>query len=210
MNMATTHSIVIADDHPVLLEGIASITQKEFPEFELIKVLNGADALQKIIEVTPTIAILDIEMPFLNGIEVLKIVKEAKLETKVIILTLHKERTFFEEVKALQVDGYVLKEFSVMEITKCIKAVLKGDTFFSDSIKKMMVTKKEDSPIFTKAENHVLKLIAKGYTSKQIADALFISVKTVDAHRYNISKKLNLKPEPNSLLKWVLTNYSEK
>ena len=198
--------IVIADDHPLLLEGIISVIKKEILSVELFKANNGAEALQLVSEIKPTITILDIEMPFLNGIEVAKKILEAKIDTKIIFLTLHKERSLFNEINQMNIDGYVLKEFSIKEISQCIKTVLKGEKYFSKEIEQFIEEPIIDFSIFTKSEVNVLKLISQEKTSKEIAEMLFVSIKTIDSHRYNICKKLNLKPEKNSLLKWVFQN----
>ncbi|MCF6307833.1 MAG: response regulator transcription factor [Flavobacteriaceae bacterium] len=198
--------IVIADDHPLLLEGIVSVIEKEVLGVEIFKANNGAEALQMVSEIKPTITILDIEMPFLNGIEVAKKILEAKIDTKIIFLTLHKERSLFNEINQMNIDGYILKEFSISEISQCIKSVLNGKKYFSKEIEQFIEEPLIDFSIFTKSEINVLKLIAQEKTSKEIAEMLFVSIKTIDSHRYNICKKLNLKPKKNSLLKWVFQN----
>ncbi len=198
--------IVIADDHPLLLEGIVSVIEKEILNVEIFKANNGAEALQMVSEIKPTITILDIEMPFLNGIEVAKKLIESKIDTKIIFLTLHKERSLFNEINQMNIDGYVLKEFSIDEISQCIKTVLQGEKYFSKEIEKFIEEPTIDLSIFTKTEVNILKLIAQEKTSKEISEMLFVSIKTIDSHRYNICKKLNLKPEKNSLLKWVFQN----
>jgi len=200
--------IVIADDHPLLLEGIISVIEKEISNVEIFKAHNGAEALQLASEIKPTITILDIEMPLLNGIEVAKKILEAKIDTKIIFLTLHKERSLFNEINQMDIHGYVLKEFSISEISQCIKTVLNDKKYFSKEIEKFIEEPIIDFSIFTKSEVNVLKLIAQEKTSKDIAEMLFVSIKTIDSHRYNICKKLNLKPEKNSLLKWVFQNSS--
>jgi len=201
-------NIVVADDHPLLLEGIVSVIEKEIENVIIHKASNGAEALQKISEIKPDITILDIEMPFLDGIEVAKKIRASKLTTKIIFLTLHKERSLFNEINALGIDGYVLKEFSIQEITQCITSILKGKKYFSKQIEEFIVEPIIDFSIFTKTEINILKLISQNKTTKEIAEMLFVSTKTVDTHRYNICKKLNLKPEKNSLLKWVFKNFS--
>ncbi|MDC7995101.1 response regulator [Altibacter sp. HG106] len=206
--MEANIKIVIADDHPLLLEGIVSVIQKHYPEFEIYKASNGASALQLITEEVPDIAILDIEMPLLNGIEVATKSRALNVATKIVFLTLHKEKSFFDEIQRLDVEGYVLKEFSIQEIIVCIEKVLKGETYYSSHIQKFLQKGDSGLPQFTKTETNILKLIAQGRTSKEIAEMLFVSQKTVDSHRYNISKKLNLPGEKNSLLKWVLKNAS--
>lgn len=206
--MSDQVDIVIADDHPLLLEGIVGVVQKQYPDFVIHKAQNGAVALQLIAEKSPELAILDIEMPLLDGIEVVKKLRAAQDNTKIVFLTLHKEQTYFNEVQALKISGYVLKEFSILEIKDCIAQVLAGQTYYSKSIRSLLDSS-GGLPDFTKAERNVLKLIAQGKTSKEIAAMLFVSVKTIDSHRYNIAKKLNLPPEKNSLMKWVLQNSSK-
>ncbi len=207
--MFKTTSIVIADDHPLLLEGVASVIKKELKNVIIYKANNGLEALQLVNEKNPEITILDIEMPLLDGIEVTKKIKENGISTKIVILTLHKEKSLFNEINKLGIDGYVLKEFSVNQISHCIKTILKGDKYFSKQINGFIEDSKLDLSIFTKTERIILKLIAKEKTSKEIAELLFVSPKTIDTHRYNICKKLHLKPEKNSLLKWVFKNCDE-
>ena len=206
--MASQISIVVADDHPLLLEGIISVIEKELKNVIIHKANNGAEALQLVSEKKPEITILDIEMPFLDGIEVAKKIREANISTKIIFLTLHKERSLFNEINSLGIEGYVLKEFSIDQIAHCIKTVLDGKKYFSKEIEEFIEDPIIDFSIFTKTEINILKLISKEKTSKEIAEMLFVSIKTVDSHRYNICKKLNLKPEKNSLLKWVFQNSS--
>jgi len=197
-------TIVIADDHPLLLEGVVSVLERELDNVIIHKATNGAEALQKITEIKPNIAILDIEMPLLDGIAVAKKIRETTLETKLVFLTLHRERSLFNEIDALEIDGYVLKEFSINEITQCVTKVLSGKKYYSKEIEQFIEKPSIDFSIFTKTEVHIIRLIAKDRTSKEIANMLFISIRTVDTHRHNICKKLNLKSEKNSLLRWVL------
>ncbi len=197
-------NIVIADDHPILLEGVVAVLEKGLPNISIHKANNGAEALQLVNKIKPEITILDIEMPFLDGMEVAKKIRETRIETKIIFLTLHKERSLFNEIKELKISGYVLKEFSIHEIVQCVKSVLSGRTYFSKDIEKYIEESNIDLSIFTKTEVQILKLIAQEKTSKEISEMLFISLRTVDTHRHNICKKLDLKPEKNSLLRWVL------
>lgn len=198
--------IIVADDHPLLLEGIISVISKDFPDFKISSANNGAEVLDLIHKEQPDIAILDIEMPLLNGIEVVKKLKEENISTKIIILTLHKERSLFNEIKNLGVKGYVLKEFSIDQITNCIKKVIAGDTYFSSPLEDVLQESLLELSMLTKSELHIIQLIAEGKTSNEIAEMLFLSVKTIESHRSNICKKLNLKPIKNSLLKWVYKN----
>lgn len=206
--MSKPLNILVADDHPILLEGIVSVIEKEIKNSIIYKASNGAEALQKVFEIKPDITILDIEMPLLNGVEVAQKIMSSNLKTKIIFLTLHKDKNLFNEINALNIDGYVLKEFSIKEIALCLNSVLDGEKYYSEEIEQFIEKNNIDFSIFTKAEMNIIKLISKEKTTKDIAEMLFISSKTVDAHRYNICKKLNLKPEKNSLLKWVFQNTS--
>lgn len=199
-------TIVIADDHPLLLEGIVTVLKKELKDVLIYKASNGAEALQLVTEIKPKITILDIEMPLLNGVEVAQKIISSNIDTKIIFLTLHKERSLFNEIKSLDIDGYILKEFSIDEITLCVNSLLMGKKYYSKEIEQYIEKPSIDFSIFTKAEINILKLISEDKTTKEIAEMLFVSTKTIDTHRYNICKKLNLKPEKNSLLKWVLQN----
>ncbi len=206
--MSNKINIVVADDHPILLEGVISVIEKELPEITTHKANNGMEALRLITSLQPEITILDIEMPIMDGIEVAKKIRQLKVPTKIIFLTLHKERSFFKEIIKLDVMGFVLKEFSINQISHCIKAVLSGKKYFSKEIENYIEDPVIDFSIFTKTELNIIRLIAKEKTTKEIAEMLFVSPKTIDSHRYNICKKLNLKPEKNSLLKWVFQNKS--
>lgn len=198
--------IVIADDHPLLLAGVVSVLQKELENVIIHEAINGAEALQKVIEVEPDITILDIEMPFLNGVEVAQKILASDLNTKIIFLTLHKERSLFNEIKEMGIDGYILKEFSTDEITQCVNAVLAGKKYYSKKVEGFIEKPGFDLSIFTKTEINIIKLISKEKTTKEIAEMLFVSPNTIESHRYNICKKLELKPEKNSLMKWVFQN----
>lgn len=201
-------NIVIADDHPLLLAGVVSVLQKEIEGVIIHEAINGAEALQKVIEVEPDITILDIEMPFLNGVEVAQKIIASDLNTKIIFLTLHKERSLFNVIQEMGIDGYILKEFSTDEISQCVNAVLSGKKYYSKKIEEFIEKPGFDLSIFTKTEVNIIKLIGQEKTTKEIAEMLFVSTNTIDSHRYNICKKLELKPEKNSLMKWVFQNVS--
>lgn len=203
--------ILIADDHPFTLMGT-----KAFVESLGYKVQdtcsNGIAALNQIKIHRPDIAILDINMPGVTGLEILaKIVKD-KVKTKVILLTMHKERSIFKKATELGVAGYILKELAQIELGSCLIEIQAGRQFVSPELKKELVQDGDgnnhsaDDQLFTLAENKILELIAQQKTSKQIADLLFVSEKTVEGHRRNIIQKLNLPKEKNALLIWAMKN----
>ncbi len=199
-----------ADDHPILRKGLSDlINQTEGLEW-MGSAENGREALEKIKAIKPDIAILDIEMPFMNGLDVAKELMQTKLPTKFILLTLFKDQAFLNRALDIGIKGYLLKESSEKEILECIQFVHQGKPYVNSSMTQHIFTKKESQTdllnILSAHEVNILKLIARQKTSSEIADMLFISPKTVSNHRSNISKKLNLSGKQNGLLKWAIEN----
>lgn len=207
--MNNKSTILVADDHPILLKGLRD---------ELINIgflvlegaTNGAQALEMITSQKPTIAILDINMPFLTGFEVIKKCQSESLATKFIILTSYKEKGFVLKAKKMNISGYLLKDEPFSEIKKCIQEVLNGkfyaskifDEVFNNEISPQIEKIKYLSP----SERTIVRLIAKGNSSKNIAEILSISSRTVDKHRSNIISKLDLPSDSDSLSLWVKEN----
>ena len=204
-------SIVTADDHPLLLKGLNDfLIEKNYNIIDSAS--DGNSAYNIIIKHKPDIAILDIQMPIMSGIEVAKKCKQNDIQTKIVLITLRKEKDLFLEAKKLNVFGYVLKEFAIEEIETCLKSVSENTPYFSPTIKDVLnVTNSgnEALKILTPSERKILKLIAKDKTNRQIADMLFISSRTVEKHRSNIINKLQLEPKTNSLLIWAKENQSD-
>lgn len=201
--------IVIADDHPLLLEGLYNqLINLGFDK--LYKASNGSEALQLIIEEKPDIAILDIEMPIMDGLSITKHCKELKSETKFVILSYHKEAVFIAKAKSLNISGYILKEDALTEIKNCIRSILNGEEYYSKVFDATDVRKAKSTidliESLSPSELKILKLIAQSYSSKDISDQLFISERTVEKHRSNIILKLNLKGKTNSLFEWAIEN----
>ncbi|WP_310554545.1 response regulator transcription factor [Flavobacterium sp.] len=199
--------ILIADDHPFTLQGT-----KSFVESYGYKVSdscsNGISALNLIQLHTPEIAILDINMPGLDGLDVAKKVQESKLKTKIILLTMHKEMTIFKKASEYGIYGYILKEHAQTELEKCLLEVAKGNKYISQFLEDDLVvdSKNGNDEIakLTLSERKIIELITQQKTSKQIAELLFLSEKTVEGHRSNIIEKLGLPKEKNTLLKWAI------
>lgn len=200
-------TVVIADDHPLLLKGL-----QEFLEENNIDVLdsasNGKDALEKIMKHHPQLAILDMEMPHFSGLEIAAQCKKLKLPTKIILLTLHKELYLYHQAKELNLSGYILKEFALGELSKAIETVLNGNQFFSEKIfeDKEIGNLDSEQTQLTPSEKKILRLIADGLSTKEIAEKLFIAERTVDKHRSNMIAKLKLEKKHNSLLLWAQKN----
>ncbi len=207
------NKIIIADDHPIFRSGIKAIVEG-MPDFELVgEAKDGMEAYQLIISTLPAIAILDLEMPLLNGLEVCQKVLNEKHVTKFIILTMHKEKHYFTKALESGVMGYLLKDNAVDDLVKCIHEVNKGKVYVSHAIENYL-TEHESfhlsadalkiKSLLSPTEKIVLKLISEGKTSLEIANLLFVSANTIDNHRSNMNKKLNLSGEKNALLKFAI------
>jgi DNA-binding NarL/FixJ family response regulator len=186
--------------------------------FELVgEAATGNDALTFIQEHKPDIALLDVNLPGLSGLEVAGRVQNLRLRTRIVVLTMFKEEETFNRALDLGVLGFVLKENAVQDILDSLVAVAKGEHYLSPTISSYLVRRRgraetlaERKPgldDLTKAERRILKLIAEKKTSREIAAELFISPRTVEAHRANISQKLGLRGS-NSLLQFAIENRS--
>ena len=203
--MAT--SIIIADDHPIILKGLEGfLLEKGFHIIASAK--NGKEALTLIKAHQPDIAILDIQMPLLSGLEVAKKCKDAKLKTKIVIITFEKSETLYNQARSLGICGYILKEQAMAELEQCISNILNDQNYFSPELIASLEKKEipKNLEILTETEMKVLNLIAKNKTGVMMAESMNISVRTVEKHKSNIIKKLNLNPKQNSLLIWVKEN----
>lgn len=207
---SSTLNIITADDHPLLLKGLNGyLREKDYSITHSAG--DGKRALELIQKYNPDIAILDIEMPELTGLEVAAKCKQLQLPTKIIIITLHKEPALYLKAQELNIFGYILKEFAIEEIVTCIESVSQGTPYFSPSItnyiNKDAINDDLLAPL-TPSEIKILGLIAKDKTNKEIADLLFISHRTVEKHRSNIIQKLKLEPKTNSLLLWAKEHHA--
>ena len=206
--------ILIADDHPLMLKGLVMLFEEE--NCCLIEqAVNGEDAYKKLASDNFDIAILDIEMPKISGLEIARKIAGEKIDTKIIFLTMYKDEDIFNEAMDTGAKGFVLKENAVEDILDCIKEIMKGGYYISPLISEYLIKRgakinnlKLNSPsigLLTISERKILKLISENKTSKEIAEELFISPKTVENHRNNISKKLNLHGS-HSLVKFAIQN----
>ncbi|WP_410006834.1 response regulator [Aequorivita nionensis] len=203
-------STVIADDHPMILKGLNDeLTANNYNVVG--QAANGMQALELILIHNPIIALLDIDMPLLTGFEVIKMAKQKKVDTKFIILSFHKENEYISQAKALQINGYLLKEDSFSEIEECIRCVLNNEVYFSRSfIPSSLAIVSEDLKKIkhlTSSEKTILKLVSEQLTSSEIAEKLFISIRTVEKHRSNIIMKLEIEnTTSNALTNWAYLN----
>jgi DNA-binding NarL/FixJ family response regulator len=207
--------IVIADDHPVFLQGLRQIIELE-PGLEVVgEASDGNSALEAIRIFKPGIVILDIEMPQLDGLAVTRRLHEQKSPIEVILLTVHREESLLSYALELGVKGYVLKDSAVVDIVSCINAVAKGEYYTSPALTTYLVNRtrirdRSSRPgllDLTPTERHVLRLIADYKTSKEIAEQLGISRRTVETHRTNICQKLEIHGS-HALMKFALEHKS--
>lgn len=203
-------TIIIADDHPMTLNGIHLYVENL--NYRVVATYpNGTDAYNGIIDLNPDIVILDLNMPVMNGLEVLEKIRKEDTSTKIILYTMYHEKSFLIKAKSLGVNGYLLKDFALEELSICLEKVSAGENWFSPKLEETLIIKKHDTEMtkilsLTAAERKILSLIGKDYTSKSIAELLFITDKTVEKHRSNIIKKLGLPTERNVLQRFALQN----
>ncbi len=208
-------SVLVCDDHPIFREGLSRLV-KEQESLELIgEYGDGNPAIQKIRELKPEIAVLDISMPEMDGIEVARLIQDENLPTKIVILTMYKEKVYFDRAMDAGVMGYLLKENATVDLLSCINKVSKGEYYVSSLLSGLLIEREKQIKSFrqeipaietlTETERKVLRLIAENKTSKEIAANLFISYRTVENHRQHICDKLNLHG-PHRLLEFALGN----
>lgn len=207
----TQKSIIIADDHPLLLKGLSDFLIEK--GYNVVgKATDGQEACKLIERLNPDIAILDIQMPKLSGLDIAKRCLTNKIKTKIVLITFHKEKALYSEAKELNIFGYILKEFALEEIENCINSVFNNTPYFSPKILEMLSSSKSNPDgleALTPSEKKILKLIANDKTNKEIASLLFISHRTVEKHRSNIINKLKIEQKTNSLLIWAKENQGE-
>jgi len=200
-------SILIADDHPLILKGLTDFLLEK--GYNLTgSAANGKEALEMIVSQQPDIAILDIQMPYLTGLEIAKKCQELKLPTKIVLITFEKDVAIYNQAKNLKIYGYVLKEFALVEIEYCIAAVLRGQSYFSPELIQYLEINEapEALEMLTPTEKEVLRLIAQNKTAKEIGNILFTSSRTVEKHKSHIIKKLDLESKASSLALYAKEN----
>lgn len=201
-------NMLIADDHPMTLLGTKTFV--ESLGHTVIEIANnGIMAYNGIAKHKPQVAVLDISMPGITGLEILEKVVQHNLPTKVVLLTMHQELELYRKAQSLGVHGYILKEHAQEELAACLAAIDKGKKYLGLALQKALGISPTDalssSTNLSYAEKKVIELIKQQKTSAQIADLLFISERTVEKHRQNIIEKLGLPKEKNSLLIWALS-----
>jgi DNA-binding NarL/FixJ family response regulator len=205
-------SLLMADDHPVYRDGLRQIIGTDPALMILRETGNGAEVLPLARELKPDIAILDMDMPGLNGLDIARARRKERLTFEIIFVTMYREEDMFHEAMDLGARGYVLKESAAADILQGIHAVAAGQHYISPTLSGMLVARSARSAglqretssldVLTPAELRILRLIASDKTSKEIAEELGLSPRTVENHRTNMSAKLGLQGS-HSLLKFA-------
>jgi DNA-binding NarL/FixJ family response regulator len=194
--------VLIADDHPLFRQGLRQVIEAQ-PAFQVVgEPGDGVAAWRALQELQPDLCILDISMPAQDGLTVVRQLRDQRLKTEVIILTMYREEDLFNAAMDLEVKGYVLKESAVSDILQAIQAVMRGHRYISPGLADLLLARRADAQALresrpgldrlTPSERRILKLIADDKTSKEIADYLGLSARTVENHRTNICAKLDV------------------
>jgi DNA-binding NarL/FixJ family response regulator len=216
--LAERITILVADDHPIFRRGLVETLQTD-PELEILfEASDGNEALSQMEELKPDVALLDVHMPKLDGLGVARAAKKRGLTTRIIFLTMHDDEETFTEAMDIGVTGYVLKESAVVDVLNGIRTVAEGRHFISPAISGYLVQRQERSRTLhaqkpglgqlTPAEKRILRMISQDKTSKEIAEELGISPRTVETHRLHICEKLQLRGV-HALVKFAFDNKSK-
>ena len=216
--MAEQIKIVLADDHPIVRQGLKQMIESDSNLLIVAEAGDGETALELIEKHQPDVAVLDIDMPKMGGFAVVRELRDRKNSVKIVFLTMHGEREVFQAALDLNVEGYVLKDSATADIVAGIKSVAAGRPFFSSSLSALLLKRRRSFENFemenrglnqlTTTERRILKLIADEKTSKEIGEQLYVSHRTVEKHRANISRKLDLQGSL-ALVKFAVANKSE-
>lgn len=194
--------VLIADDHKVFRDGIRSILN-DVEDMQVVgEAKDGLEVLRQMPDAQPDVVLMDISMGNAGGIETTKFIKEQYPHTKVLVLSMHSENTYVIKMLEAGSDGYLLKDAGSVEMINAIRTVAKGDSFYSSAVSNILVQhftkgakfrKAIEGIPLTKREIEVLRLIAEEYSNPEIAEKLYISIRTVDTHRRNLLEKLGAK-----------------
>lgn len=208
--------VLIADDHPIFCSGLKDILQSNISGCKVTTVEHGKAALEQLQNTKFDVVVLDVDMPVMDGLQVAQKIQKDEIATRVIILTMFKDSDIFHKAMEAEVNGFLLKEHSGKELLHCIEEVTMGKKYIGKGLeekleehRKRMSERNEMEKLLdqlTQAERKTLKLVNLNMTSKEIADRLFVTTKSVENYRSRICKKLMLPPGNNSLMKWVMEN----
>lgn len=197
-------TVLLADDHRIVLEGIKAVL-KDYPEINVIgAVENGEEVLTFLKQQHAQVVVLDINMPEMDGLMCARRLKTLYPNIKIIMLTMYAQKSFIEEIIKLGIDGCLLKSNTGKELGEAIQRVYTGKAYY-DRIQNFTVSEKETTHKLSEREIEIIKLLAQGLTSFEIAEKLFIAEHTVKTHRKNILRKVNAH-STNELIQFALNN----
>ncbi|SDF40179.1 response regulator transcription factor [Terriglobus roseus] len=213
--MSVSVRVVLADDHPIVRTGLR-LGLEATSGIEVVgEASDGESALSQIQALSPDVAILDIDMPKLDGLGVARQIRSLGLQVKIILLTLHSEAIYLRAAFDAGAHGYILKDSGSEDIVTAIRTVLSGQRYIGPSMTEQLISLQTGEETIDKlmakltpAERNVMRLIAEGKASKEIGDELGIHYRTVDNHRTNICRKLKIEGA-NSLLRFALQHKAE-
>lgn len=193
-------TIVVADDHKLVREGIVKLLESRADFTVVAQASDGEEAVQLVIDHDPDVVLMDINMPRLSGIDATRRLGAHGTHTKVLVLSMHESRTCVEEVLRAGAAGYIVKSSASSDLMQAIEAVCEGNSYLSPSITQQVVDAivqptaagHAGASVLTDREREVLTLIAEGLSSKEIAQVLGVSLKTIDSHRSNLMEKLDI------------------
>jgi len=200
-------TVMLADDHPMFRQGLKALLERE--GFDVVaEAADGHEAVRLARQLNPSIAVLDIGMPLLNGIDAARDIHKQASDTEVVLLTMYEEEAYVLEALRAGIRGYVLKAQAASDLVGAIREVQRGAVYLSPGISKTVVDayvgKSELPPDpLTDRERQVLQLVAEGKTTKEVAEVLGLSVKTADSHRTRIMQKLEIH-ETASLVRYAI------
>jgi two-component system response regulator NreC len=199
--MKKPFEIVIAEDHTILRQGLRALLSSD-PDFEVVGEAEDGRAAVRLVEtLSPALLLMDLSMPKMTGMEAIAEIKKRSPDTRIVVLTVHKGEEYILSALKAGADGYVLKDAGHDELVRAVKNVLAGKRYLSPDISEKVIggylegrraLKATPWDTLTQREREILKLIAEGYKNKEIAGHLFISLKTVEKHRSNLMRKLDL------------------
>jgi DNA-binding NarL/FixJ family response regulator len=216
--MRTEIHIVIADDHPIFRQGLRQVLERTAHVKVVAEAEDGITAIERIQEHRPEIAILDIDMPNQDGFAVARTIREQQLPVTIIFLTMHKDELHLNEALDLGGKGYLIKDSAAADIVNCINATASGQNYISPALSTYLLNRRQRVTMLvrqqpgmhdlTATEQRILALLAEYKTSKEIADQLCLSVRTIQNHRVNICAKLDLHGT-HALVKFAIQHKSE-
>ncbi len=196
--------IFLADDHGMMNAGLTALLQQE-PDMEVRGIFTSAQQLlDRMPFDTPDLVISDISMPDMNGLELAKIIREKHPKVRIILLTMHASAAWVKQAKETGVQGYLLKESGLQEMRDAIHTVMNGEKYISSKAAVNLLKEEQEGTRITPRETEILQMLARGLTTKEIADAVFVSTTTIDTHRKNLLAKTGV-ANTAELIVWAVT-----